>query len=200
VIHGFEPGDLKMKAFERVAASAGLSLALLLAACGGNKMMEVPPPAPPPPPVAMPAPPPAQPAPPPPRPPAPVQQSIVPGSVQDFQVNVGDRVFFSYDKSDLDDRARAVLQKQAAWLQRYGAVILTIEGHTDERGTREYNIALGARRAQAVKDFLTSLGISTARLETISYGKERPVCIESNEACWAQNRRVVSLIKSGSVS
>lgn len=191
-----------MKGFKRGAVSASLGLALLLAACGGNKMMPMAPPAPPPPPPMMPAPPPPPPlpAPPPPRPPAPVQQSIVPGSVQDFQVNVGDRVFFDFDKSDLDDRARGVLQKQAAWLQRYGAVILTIEGHSDERGTREYNIALGARRAQSVKDYLTSLGVSTARLETISYGKERPVCIESNEACWAQNRRGVSLIKSGSVS
>jgi peptidoglycan-associated lipoprotein len=137
---------------------------------------------------------------PPPRPPAPVQQSIVPGSIQDFQVNVGDRIFFEYDKSDLDDRARAVLQKQAAWLQRFGAVTLTIEGHCDERGTREYNLALGARRAQAVKDYLGSLGVSGARLDTISYGKERPVCVESNDACWAQNRRGVSTIKSGSVS
>lgn len=189
-----------MRCFANSAASASLALALFLAACGGNKMMmTAPPPAPPPPPM-MPAPPPPPPPPPPPRPPAPVQQSIVPGSVQDFQVNVGDRIFFEYDKSDLDDRARGVLQKQAVWLQRYGAVILTIEGHCDERGTREYNIALGARRAQAVKDYLTSLGISTARLETISYGKERPVCVESTEACWAQNRRAVSVIKSGSVS
>ncbi len=189
-----------MRSLRKSAASVSLGLALLLAACGGNKMMPAPPPVPPPPPPAVVAPPPPLPAPPPPRPPAPVQQSIIPGSVQDFQVNVGDRVFFAYDKSDLDDRARAVLQKQAAWLQRYATVILTIEGHTDERGTREYNIALGARRAQAVKDFLTSLGVSTARLETISYGKERPVCIESTEACWAQNRRGVSIIKSGSVS
>ena len=190
-----------MRTIMKGVASASLGLAVLLAACGGNKMMPMnAPPAPPPPPAAMPAPPPPQPAPPPPRPPAPVQQSIVPGSVQDFQVNVGDRIFFAYDRSDLDDRARAVLQKQAAWLQRYGSVVLSIEGHADERGTREYNIALGARRAQSVKDFLTSLGISTARLETISYGKERPVCIESNEACWAQNRRGVSVIKSGSVS
>ena len=190
-----------MKTLTKSAASAALALAFLLAACGGNKMMEMPAPPPPPPAArpAMPAPqPPVPPAPP--RPPAPVQQSIIPGSVQDFQVNVGDRVFFAFDKSDLDDRARAVLQKQAAWLQRYGAVVLTVEGHSDERGTREYNIGLGARRAQAVKDYLTSLGVSTARLETISYGKERPVCIESNEACWAQNRRGVSLIKSGSVS
>ena len=98
------------------------------------------------------------------------------------------------------DRARATLQKQAAWLQRFGAVVLTIEGHCDERGTREYNLGLGARRAQAVKDYLASLGVSAARLDTISYGKERPVCVESNDACWAQNRRGVSVIKSGAVS
>src|SRR5579871_2422985 len=190
-----------MKTFAKGAASASLALALGLAACGGNKMMPMTPaPAVAPAPAPAAPPPPPQPAPPPPRPPAPVQQSIVPGSVQDFQVNVGDRIFFEYDKSDLDDRARGVLQKQAAWLQRFGAVTLTIEGDCDERGTREYNIALGARRAQSVKDYLTSLGVSTARLETISYGKERPVCIESNEACWAQNRRGVSVIKSGSVS
>ena len=189
-----------MKKLTKSAAPTALALAFLLAACGGNKMMQMAaPPAPPAPPPARPAPPPPVP-PAPPRPPAAVQQSIIPGSVQDFQVNVGDRIFFAFDKSDLDDRARAVLQKQAAWLQRYGAVVLTIEGHSDERGTREYNIGLGARRAQSVKDYLTSLGVSTARLETISYGKERPVCIESTEACWAQNRRGVSVIKSGSVS
>jgi peptidoglycan-associated lipoprotein len=129
-----------------------------------------------------------------------VQQSIVPGSVQDFQVNVGDRIFFEYDKSDVDDRARATLQKQAAWLQRFGGVTMIVEGHADERGTREYNLALGARRAQSVKDYLASLGVSAARLDTISYGKERPVCVESNEACWSQNRRGVSTIKGGAVS
>jgi peptidoglycan-associated lipoprotein len=180
------------------AKLACLSFVLLLSACA-EKMMEAPPPAPPPPPAAMPAPPPPPPAPPP-RPPAPVMQSIVPGSVQDFQVNVGDRVFFEYDKSDLTDTGRATLQKQAAWLQRFGAVTLILEGHADERGTREYNLGLGARRAQAAKDYLGSLGVSAARLDTISYGKERPVCVESNEACWAQNRRGVSTIKSGSVS
>ena len=115
-------------------------------------------------------------------------------------MNVGDRIFFEYDKSDLTDAARTTLQKQAAWLQRFGAVTLAVEGHCDERGTREYNLALGARRAQAVKDYLASLGVSAARLDTISYGKERPVCVESNEACYAQNRRGVSTIKSGSVS
>ena len=100
----------------------------------------------------------------------PVQQSIVPGSLQDFQVNVGDRVFFDYDRSDLDDRARGVLQKQAAWLQRFGAVILILEGHADERGTREYNLALAARRAQSVKDYLASLGVSGARLHLVRPG------------------------------
>jgi peptidoglycan-associated lipoprotein len=122
------------------------------------------------------------------------------GSAEDFRVNVGDRVLFAYDKSDLDDRDHQTLQKQAAWLQRYPTVTLVVEGHCDERGTREYNIALGARRAQSVKDYLVSLGVSAARLDTISYGKERPVCVDSNEACWAQNRRGVSVIKSGAVS
>src|SRR5438105_2974691 len=182
------------------AKLASVSLILFLTACGSDeKMMPAPAViAPPPPPAAAPPTPPPPPLPP--RPPMPVQQSIVPGSLQDFQVNVGDRVFFDYDRSDLDDRARGVLQKQAAWLQRFGAVILILEGHADERGTREYNLALAARRAQSVKDYLASLGVSGARLETISYGKERPVCVESNEACWSQNRRGVSTIKSGSVS
>jgi peptidoglycan-associated lipoprotein len=126
--------------------------------------------------------------------------AIAPGSTADFAQNVGDRVLFEYDKSDLNDSDHQTLQKQAAWLQRFPTVVLTIEGHCDERGTREYNIALGARRAQAVKDYLASLGVSAARLETISYGKERPMCSQSNETCWAQNRRGVSTIKSGSVS
>jgi peptidoglycan-associated lipoprotein len=130
----------------------------------------------------------------------PMAPAVVPGSLMDFQTNVGDRVFFEYDRSDLTDQDRGVLQKQAAWLQRFPRVVLRIEGHCDERGTREYNLALGARRAQAVKDYLASLGVSQARLETISYGKERPVCVASNEACWSQNRRGVSTIQSGSVS
>jgi peptidoglycan-associated lipoprotein len=181
------------------AKLASLSFVLLLTACAEEMMP--PPPAPPPPPPMM-APPPPPPPPPPPlmaAPPRP-QVSIVPGSIQDFQVNVGDRVFLEYDKSDLTDTARATLQKQAAWLQRFGAVTMALEGHCDERGTREYNLALGARRAQAVKDYLASLGVSAARLDTISFGKERPVCVESNDACYAQNRRGVSTIKSGSVS
>ena len=170
------------------AKLAGLALVLALAACQ-SEMMEAPP-----------APPPAAPMAPPPPPPPPMAPVIVPGSTMDFEENVGDRVFFEYDKSDLNDRDRATLQKQAAWLQRFPTVVLTIEGHCDERGTREYNLALGARRAQAVKDYLVSLGVSAARLETISYGKERPICVQSNEACWAQNRRGLSTIKSGAVS
>src|SRR5207237_4758358 len=123
-----------------------------------------------------------------------------PALQMDLHENVGDRVFCEYDKTDLRDADRQTLQKQAAWLQRFPSVVLTIEGHCDERGTREYNLALGARRAQAVKDYLASLGVSSARLETISYGKERPVCVQSDEAFWAQNRRGVSTLKSGAVS
>ncbi len=133
---------------------------------------------------------------------APVQQapSIVPGSAEDLRVNVGDTVHFDYDKYDIKDNDRAILQKQAAWLQQYPSVRVTIEGHCDERGTREYNLALGARRANAVKEYLVSLGVSAARLDTISYGKERPICTESTEDCWAQNRRAVTTITSGANS
>jgi peptidoglycan-associated lipoprotein len=131
---------------------------------------------------------------------APAPPGVVAGSVMDFQQNVGDRVFFDYDRSELVDMGRSTLQKQAAWLQRFPTVVLTIEGHADERGTREYNLALGARRAQAVRDYLVSLGVSGARIETISFGKERPICVQSDEPCWQQNRRGVSTIKSGAVS
>ena len=124
-------------------------------------------------------------------------ENIVPGSKRDFEVNVGDRVFFDYDQSDIRADAASTLQKQAAWLAKYPSVTLSIEGHCDERGTREYNLALGARRASAVREHLIGLGVSAGRLETISYGKERPTCVESNEGCWAQNRRGVSLISGG---
>ena len=130
----------------------------------------------------------------PPQPPA-TPSSIVPGSLRDFQVNVGDRVFFAFDSSNLDDAARQTLAKEALWLKRFPAVDVTIQGNCDERGTREYNLALGARRAEAVKEYLTVAGISASRLTTISFGKEMPVCAESTEACWAQNRRSVSVIK-----
>lgn len=130
----------------------------------------------------------------------PVQSSILPGSERDFTVNIGDTVHFDYNMYAITDEDRSILQRQAAWLQKYPGVRLSIEGHCDERGTREYNLALGARRAHAVKEYLISLGVTPARLDTISYGKERPICTESNEACWAQNRRGVSVITSGGSS
>jgi len=126
--------------------------------------------------------------------------TIVPGSQQDLVANVGDRVFFELDQSSLSDEARATLQRQAEWAKKYPANQLTIEGHADERGTREYNLALGQRRANSAKDYLASLGVDAARLTTITYGKERPVCLESNENCWAQNRRAVTVVANGAGS
>lgn len=128
------------------------------------------------------------------------QTSIPPGSEKDFQVNVGDTVHFDYNRYDLRDADKAVLQRQATWLNKYPAVRVTIQGNCDERGTREYNLALGARRANSVKEYLVSLGVSMGRVDTISYGKERPICAESTEACWAQNRRGVTAIVAGAVS
>jgi peptidoglycan-associated lipoprotein len=124
----------------------------------------------------------------------PAASGPVPGSQEDFVVNVGDRVFFDLDKSDIRPDAQATLQKQAAWLAQYPQKTLTVEGHCDERGTREYNLALGERRANAVKKYLVSLGVDASRLTTISYGKERPVALGSDEASWAQNRRGVSVV------
>jgi peptidoglycan-associated lipoprotein len=117
-----------------------------------------------------------------------------PGSREDFMKNVGDRVFFDYDKSDVKGEGRQVLQRQADWLKKYPNVTVTVEGHCDERGTREYNLALGERRASAVKKMLVALGVPAARVSTISYGKERPAVVGSNEAAWAQNRRGVTVI------
>jgi peptidoglycan-associated lipoprotein len=124
--------------------------------------------------------------------------AAVPGSAQDFVVNVGDRVFFETDSSELTPQSLATLDKQAQWLTRYGQYAFTIEGHADERGTREYNIALGARRAQAVRDYLTSRGIAASRMHTISYGKERPVAVCNNISCWSQNRRAVTVLNASS--
>ena len=119
---------------------------------------------------------------------------ITPGSQQDLVANVGDRVFFDFDKSDLRPASQTTLERQAAWLKRFPDLNVTVEGHCDERGTREYNLALGERRANAVKDFLIAQGIDPRRIRTISYGKERPVALGSNEAAWAQNRRGVTVI------
>ena len=123
-----------------------------------------------------------------------VTSSVQPGSQEDLVLNVGDRVFFGFDKYDLTDEAQATLQRQAAWLNANPEVTLLIEGNCDERGTREYNLALGDRRATAVKNYLVTLGVSAGRLSTISYGKERPVALGHNEAAWAQNRRSVSVV------
>ena len=119
---------------------------------------------------------------------------IVSGSQEDLIVNVGDRVFFGYDSSDLDSDALELLQDQVAWLKQNSDVTVTIEGHCDERGTREYNLGLGEKRAQAVKNYLIGLGINPDRVSTISYGKERPAVVGSNDGAWAQNRRSVTLV------
>jgi peptidoglycan-associated lipoprotein len=124
--------------------------------------------------------------------------SAPPGSQQDFVVNVGDRVFFENDSSELTPQSIATLEKQAQWLQVYNQYTFTIEGHADERGTREYNIALGARRAQTVRDYLTSRGVSPQRMRTISYGKERPVAVCNDISCWSQNRRAVTVLNTSS--
>jgi peptidoglycan-associated lipoprotein len=124
--------------------------------------------------------------------------AATPGSQQDFVVNVGDRVFFDTDQTDLSSQARTTLDNQAQWLSRYGQYSFTIEGHADERGTREYNIALGARRAQSVREYLISRGIAANRMRTISYGKERPVAVCNDISCWSQNRRAVTVLNASS--
>ena len=126
-----------------------------------------------------------------------VGTEALPGSRQDFLQSVGmggDRVLFDTDKYDLDDQDRATLDAQAAWLQRYPAVRVTIEGHADERGTRDYNLALGDRRANSAKNYLAARGVSPSRMTVISYGKERPEAIGSDEGAWAQNRRAVTVL------
>jgi peptidoglycan-associated lipoprotein len=120
--------------------------------------------------------------------------SATPGSQQDLDASAGDRVFFAFDRSDISPEARQTLSRQADWLRRYPNVTVTIEGHCDERGTREYNLALGERRAQAVKNVLVALGISAGRISTISYGKERPAVVGSTEDAYAQNRRAVTVV------
>jgi peptidoglycan-associated lipoprotein len=127
-------------------------------------------------------------------------QGPVAGSVEDFRVSVGDRVFFGYDRFDLTPEARSVLERQAAWLRQYPNVRLLVAGNCDERGTREYNLALGARRAAAARDYLVSLGVAANRMETVSYGKERPLDPRANEESWSVNRNAHSQIVSGANS
>ncbi|MBL8549405.1 MAG: peptidoglycan-associated lipoprotein Pal [Hyphomonadaceae bacterium] len=167
----------------RIALILALAAATALSACAGRR--EAP---------ALPAPTEAPPI----APQAP--SGPVAGSLEDFRVNVGERVFFGYDRSDLAPEARQILERQAAWLRRYPSVRILVAGNCDERGTREYNLALGARRAAAARDYLTSLGVPGNRIETVSYGKERPLDPRSNEEAWAVNRNAHSQIVSGAVS
>lgn len=124
--------------------------------------------------------------------------AATPGSSQDFTVNVGDRIFFDTDSSVIRADAQATLAKQAQWLGQYPNYAVTVEGHADERGTREYNLALGARRAAAARDFLVARGVPANRIRTISYGKERPVAVCDDISCWSQNRRAVTVLSGGS--
>jgi peptidoglycan-associated lipoprotein len=152
-----------------VKVIAAIGAVLLLAACRA---------APPPPPPGPPG-----------GPPGGITSSqFAPGSQEDLAQNAGDRVFFAFDSSEITAEAREILAKQAAWLQRYPNVTVTIEGHCDKRGTREYNLALGARRAEAVKQILIAQGVSPSRISTISYGKERPIVAGDTEDAYAQNR------------
>jgi peptidoglycan-associated lipoprotein len=124
-----------------------------------------------------------------------VPQGPPPGSVEEFTTSIGDRVFFGFDRYDLTAEAQGQLQKIAAWLKTYPQYRFVIEGNCDDRGTREYNLALGERRANAAKNYLIALGIDQNRMQTISYGKERPVCTDNSESCWAQNRRDVVVLQ-----
>jgi peptidoglycan-associated lipoprotein len=176
---------------------SSLGLVMLVGACGGKPpAVAPPPPAAPPPPVVSNRPPPPPPTPVPPLPPAPAPPT--PSETDLFNAKTLDKlnsehplddVFFDLDKADLSDRARGSLQKDSDWMRKWTTTKVTIEGHADSRGTSEYNLALGERRAAATRDYLVSLGVPTARISIVSKGKEQPFCKEETEACWAQNRR-----------
>ncbi len=127
-------------------------------------------------------------------------ENSVSGSQRDFTINVGDRVLFLVDQSTLTPQAQEILRRQSTWLRQYAQVTIQVEGHADERGTREYNIALSARRAEATKNFLIAQGVAPGRISTIAFGKERPLALCSEESCFAQNRRSVTVITSGAVA
>jgi peptidoglycan-associated lipoprotein len=166
---------------KRFAFSAIAGLGLLAAACASAPEQQ----------IAAPAPAPA---------PAPTPAGPVPGSLADFDASADDRVFYGYDRYDLGARDSATLRDQAAWLNTYPGTRIRIEGNADERGTREYNLALGARRANAARDYLISQGVDGSRIDTVSYGKERPGCRESSEACWSLNRNAVTVVRLGANS
>jgi peptidoglycan-associated lipoprotein len=171
----------------RLALISGAAISI--AACASTP--KPPPPAPPSPPAAE--------APPPP-PPPPISEAPVgplPGSLQDFVINAGDRVYFDFDAYSVRPDAEKVLAQQADWLNRYPAVKVRIEGNCDERGTREYNLALGARRSNSVREFLIAHGVSADRIATVSYGKERPIDDGSGEDAWSRNRNAHTAITDG---
>ncbi len=178
----------------RYSSRGALRLALLaviaitMTACAEKPMPIVAPPPPPPP---------AEPPPPPPPPPPPAPQDPIPGSQRDFVVNVGERVYFDLDRHDVRADARPVLDAQAAWLRRYPVVRVRIEGNADERGTREYNLALGARRANSIRDHLVAAGVASDRITTISYGKERPIDPGTDEEAYQKNRNAHTALVSG---
>jgi peptidoglycan-associated lipoprotein len=179
---------MSVRPIHSLGAAATL-LTVLVAGCATK-----PKPAPAPAPAARPM------APPPAPPPAPIQSAPmgpVPGSVKDFEVNVGDRVYFDYDQDAIRADAKPVLDAQAAWLQRYPSVTVRIEGNADERGTREYNFALGGRRAAKVREYLLAHGVAESRMTTISYGKERPIDLGNSEEAWAHNRNAHTAIVGG---
>ncbi len=172
------------------SAFVSLTAVLFITACASTPPAE---------PAPTPAPAPTQPTPPPSTGPiAPIPP--VPGSVDEFNKTAGNRVFFDYNSAQLTHEARAVLSRQAAWLNHNGTTRILIDGNCDERGTREYNLALGARRASAARNYLVNLGISPSRISTISYGKERPIDGNSNEAAWSRNRNAHTGIVSGATS
>lgn len=173
----------------RVAIVLLASTALLVSGCKKDAPADIPPP---PRDVAAPAPPPRPATPPPP----PARVGPAPGTQAHFSaaMNGADTIFFDFDRFNISDQSAAALRQQADYLRQHANAQATIEGHADERGTREYNLALGERRANAARDFLVSLGIAEGRLRTVSYGKDRPVALESNEAAWARNRRAVSIM------
>ncbi len=170
------------------------NLALLAAACAALAACAS---KPLPPPAATQSTPSPMPAPTPSPGPGPVQSQITPGSEQDFVINVGDRVYFDFDQYGIRADAQPVLAAQASWLNRYSSVQVRIEGNCDERGTREYNLALGARRANSVRDFLVGHGVSPSRINTISYGKEKPVDPGENEDAWQHDRNAHTAITAG---
>ena len=178
----------------RLSLAAALVVAIALSAAGCAKKAPAPAPLPPPPAPApvVPTPPPPPPPPPPPAPPASLTEEELFGRKSLADLNAEKPltdVFFALDQSTLQDDGRAALQKDADWLRKWGSTKITLEGHCDSRGTTEYNLALGERRAQAAKDYLVSLGIAADRILTISKGKESPFCTEEAESCWSQNRR-----------